>query len=1051
MPTPVTPDLESLLGKLEQRGGTPVSPEMEPKFAELEARAQRAQPPAPAPPPALPPAAPPPQSRPGGPALGPHGRVVDPATGQEFGLPGQGAHEAAPQSFAQSAIELGNAPIMALNTGKDAVFRVLAWAANPVTAFLNSEAKAGLSGEKDPALGPWLGSAKGFLLGAPHSLAEAGRAAISPEIQQPEFFSQSGMSDRNRAGLQIPMSPTAERYVRKGLDIAGGFVADAGATHLLGPLAHGAAGLLGRAAGKAGALDTVIPGIGKSLNTLQAESALTRDAQRLMAAAAGKAGQIKAEGDQAIRASQRIMAGLTKQGIDLAGTSPDGARRVNLVDELVYHWISAGTQGARYANRGEVGKAIAGLAQTPAEAAALQTAIPQMAAAYTAAWRKVGLMLEDVGYLKKGTVAKWGDKYAAVMYHSSSHNVDDIENWLHFAHDHGAMSPAAVALGEQLAGRVAGGGRGAGMAPAQARKPLAYAERVARGQEFQAALVFARSLSRETKIAGKLRGLQDIAANPEMASATRQPGWVLTGRELGFAEPTYLHPAVHAFLKNSLAPDAAASPALRALEKVSNFVKAQITTLNAPMILHKIKFDHVLAEGQAAAEGLGFTAADVARAVAARKLFMNKGTRTAAIDALRNETNAFTPRGSSLGELGQSLQGSIGIETAGQKLLAGQKKIAGLTREGIGAVEQTYKIALAEKLAPKLGYRKAAQIAQETISGEHLTNVTANAFIKAVEKYGGIPFVTARSKALPKMLAMVVHNPDILLRYSGYRVAHGLAEAGGPAVQQRQQLLPNADTAIPVPGATDRLGKPKFAASNPFAINPLDDLGHLGYGIGGPLTTGISAAMNLDLPRAFGGGGLYPITKPGEMPPLEEAAKRLEFVRQRTFPPLLGRGISRIGHALAGTTEYGGPFQEPESLTEALLGVATGLRLKAPETDRERGHRASQNVLSHQDDRQFINEYRQALRNGSAKPTISPLIAHAQTPRIAAEWYKNAYRRLADLANGNEYKGDDKKARMRLQMDWMDLLEKQYKKLSGEQLTIQTVLDQLGEGVAAGP
>lgn len=62
--------------------------------------------------------------------------------------------------------------------------------------------------------------------------------------------------------------------------------------------------------------------------------------------------------------------------------------------------------------------------------------------------------------------------------------------------------------------------------------------------------------------------------------------------------------------------------------------------------------------------------------------------------------------------------------------------------------------------------------------------------------------------------------------------------------------------------------------------------------------------------------------------------------------------------------------------------------------------------------------------------------------------YRNAYKRVVEIANGDEFKGAEKQARLRRQIDWMYALEQKYREVAHERLTIQAILSQPEEGVA---
>ena len=96
---------------------------------------------------------------------------------------------------------------------------------------------------------------------------------------------------------------------------------------------------------------------------------------------------------------------------------------------------------------------------------------------------------------------------------------------------------------------------------------------------------------------------------------------------------------------------------------------------------------------------------------------------------------------------------------------------------------------------------------------------------------------------------------------------------------------------------TDRYGRQQFLTNNPWELNPLGDVAHLGAGIGGPLTAIGSGLINVDLAKAFRTGlsslgqntQLQPIVAPGALPPDEAQRERLRFVTEHVGIPTFTR------------------------------------------------------------------------------------------------------------------------------------------------------------------
>lgn len=1060
MPTKVDARMQAILDRGNQQlagtaTGTPVDAHMQAILDRGNQQTANLQPPAPLTQMPSPQAAPtyPQPVMAGRYPLAPNGRVIDPTTGEPFGKPGEVAHENPKPTLAQQAIEGVNTAGIVTGKVMHPVIRVLSAIINPLeaaaqSAFQQTDKEAWDSSNHPEVPFPARLAHNAAALGKNllHSGPAAAAAATSPDIASTDPFSLPGIKNKQLLPGVTPGS-TVDQYLRGGLNAATSMVVGELGGPIQGALVTRGMGLAGKGLQKAGALDAVIPGIGKSINGLKQDAGITQESARLLSKAQGASGQIQTEARGAIEGARKTYADLARKGVNLVGQSQDG-RRVNAIDEYVYHWIEAGQKGAKYTDRAQALADAAALGHSPEQAQLIRQAVQKIGTDYTNAWQRVGRHLEAVGYLKPGTVQKMGGQYVAYMYHAASHNAGDIEAWLDTAAQHGFLTPEAERLGTELLGRRAVGRAAGGINPSKARKGYTFAERQALGGEFQASPIFTKSLSRDTQIAGKLGALKLIAAHPDLASDVPQAGW-LKIPEGGFGElgGKYVPPAVAHFLKNSFQTDQVNNPALKALAWVSGVVKSNITTLNLPMIMHKAKFDQVLSEGTAASEGVAFTPAMVKRAAIARKAWLKSGQAPPAIQALMDETRAFTPGGSSVGDLGKSLGASLGIETTGQKIVAGAEKLKNATRQGIGAVEQTYKIALTEALAKKYGYAKAAQIAHETISGDHMTSYIANAAIRAVEKYGGIPFVTARSKAAPLMLKIALENPQILRRWSGVDVAQGMASAIGPEAKIRQQIAGDP-TAIPIPGMKDRYGRQRLLTTNPLEVNPATDLQHLGAGVGGAASSIASGLLNTDFSRGFATGKFEPIVKPGAMPPDMARQARLDYVTGRTGPGLFTRGIPGIGRAISGTTQYGGASQEPESVTEAAIRALTGARLTTPETMDEKGRRMQTNQDERSANQRFLDQYQSALARGEVTPSDHTQWPTPDNPRDMAEWYKNAFFNLQSVVQGAQEKPGSlaAQAKIRRLADWLHYLEGKLSEVGGSQDELAQALSQAMAG-----
>src|SRR5207237_479291 len=197
----------------------------------------------------------------------------------------------------------------------------------------------------------------------------------------------------------------------------------------------------------------------------------------------------------------------------------------------------------------------------------------------------------------------------------------------------------------------------------------------------------------------------------------------------------------------------------------------------------------------------------------------------------------------------------------------------------------------------KYGYEEAARIAQETISGAH----TTTPIYQTVDRYGGIPFMTARLRSLPRMVRQAVTNPGLMRQASGIPLAAAVTAAMPPDVQERQKML--GPEAIPIPGLVDAEGRQRFLTRNPLSVNPSMDIIGLGSGVGGALGAVGEAIANVDLPHTLATGQAQPIIRPGEVPPMDADWDRTLYALQRVSPSI-GRSAQRLQVAAQGTTRF---------------------------------------------------------------------------------------------------------------------------------------------------
>jgi diguanylate cyclase (GGDEF)-like protein len=504
---------------------------------------------------------------------------------------------------------------------------------------------------------------------------------------------------------------------------------------------------------------------------------------------------------------------------------------------------------------------------------------------------------------------------------------------------------------------------------------------------------------------------------------------LLTGRQYGPAEDFIVPAHVKEALDAYLAPGTEATGFMRGWQNLARFYKSQAMFLNFPSLIHKGKYDTALAAGALADAGLKYDPITMSRGLAKAatdyRAWTRGGKMSPALAALDQNTRALLPQTGDLGDLGSSLRNALG-EKPPNMTLGFLRKARDFVPKRIGDIERTYKVMLTEALSRKYGYEEAARIAQETIGDAANTSP----IVQTLERYGGIPFLTARIKALPKLARTAVRNPGIIRQLSGIPLAQGMQAALPPDQQQRAQML--GPGAIPLPGVKDAAGRPRFVTRNPLAVSPLADIGGLGGGLGGFVGAGIEAYGNADWQRTLMTGKAESITRPGEMPPLDALGARVQFVEDRLEPSFLRAG-QRIQRASEGTTRFGGPYQEPETLTDAVLGIVTGTKLGPAETQIEQKERAQKMAGPAGRALIFANRYLNSLESGQVKPPDFPFLGQISDPLKAREAYKNAKQRLKEIVTGQQYKGDQQAAAIQRQVAWLWTLQNRYIELARAQ------------------
>lgn len=1020
MPTKVDKKIQAILDRGNQQlsgaaSGTPVDPATQAILDRGHQEVANMQPPAPVttlPAPETPPV------YPTGPVakrypLGPHGRVIDPTTGAEFDQPGQGAHENAPQTMDTLPLEKG------LKVVQEYAFKPLTFYVDPITAVLNTISEGAMKGERDPTLGPVLGSLKGAATAAITKGPRAAQQGLLGPPVTPRFLNPPGYDAPGRpGGVDLPISPGVNRGGREvGNFLLSMFGSDAAAAKMFGGVVALAAPEVRASLQSTGLLDKPIPGVGKSVNALQGEARLRNVVKQAMVKGDAIAGQIRREGDQVMQRVEGIYNGYRKRGVDFAEVLPDG-RRVNKADQLVTHWIEAGRPGATYSSRAAVEAEAVKIGLDPAD---LRT----IAADVSRVYKKTGQWLESVGFLKKGTVAHYGDQYAARLYHYASHNPADIEAAIEAGRATGTISPEA----EYLAMKVGKQGRGGGYSAAKGRKVVDPVVGEMLGREHQAGVVLGAALPRQAARGARFQALQDISRNPELFSVAQQPGWVQ--RKYGPVEG-WFHPVADKVLQQVAHPRPE-TLAEKALTRYSGLVRRGWVALNPAVQLGNIKQNIALAEGFAAAHGVHWNPGD---AIADLPGFIKAAKGKVAdpfYESLAARSRAFSGESGALGEAGRSLRGSIGIDTAAQRLAKGAKKVANAPAELFGKTEELFKYSLFKKLVKGgMSEDEAAQVTQRAL----FDHTDVDARVAALNKYGIMPFLPTRLKGLENSLSIWLKNPDILLRHSGFRLGQSALEIAGPEAQVRNRIdNPSGRLRVPIPGARDRYGRQQFASGQllsqtPFmALDPQMNNPFSG-GVFAPL---INAATNYDPFKAQMTGGDGQIVRPGSMPPLDALKARAGYAVTGTVPaltPFLGRGANRIGRAASGTTEYPGASQEPQTLTQALLQTLTGVRVSTPETPDEKGRRMITTTDERAANQRFLDEYQAAVDRGDVTPEDFSAWDSSipKDPRKLADYFKTAFLSLQSEVTGAREKPGSMaaKAKIRRLSDWMHYLEMKF-------------------------
>lgn len=1271
------------------------------------------------------------------------GHVIDPISNEPL-VKGQ-PHDVQEAGVVGKGLELATPPLQWAQTYvTNPVARVAALAYNPLAAWIKSGyQEAGKEFEQDPARANVIA---GFLRG---TISEAGLKAayqgfINPTIETTAAFSGPGIREMPLFGMK-PGTPEDEavRGILNFLaDIPIGMLADLVTTKAALPRLGKALAALEDTKLAQRLMDVPLPlpkalGGPISYRHMRVAAQQERELAHMIGGGAGRGGQILREALQAKTNAAKDIAALRQSGLNTWRKTPDG-RRVDQIDELIYHWIEAGLDDrSKFQSREQALAAARALTPDTALGDRAAAVVERNGAAYARIWRASGERLEAAGYLKPGTVEAMGDRYAAGMYHSTSHNPEDIAAWLeaaqainHETNGQYGLSEQAIALGNQLLGRMGSGG--GGVNAAKGRTVGTFAEREARGGEFQASPIFGKSISGSARIAERYEVLHEVAkskiaqpgsetvprpprpksemsegdrawqqhldeqkhgalgtkprepqpagpATPQAAGETTappEPRWtaadldkakaeveqraaeheqalqdlqaataaraapkaaptpgqprppappeldalrtarqgvqdamkevatakklaetaptevteaalaearervkearagfdqaalqyrraklspdslqaryaagaegriteaqgaldraveahlqavagqdaaaikdaeravakasaglkaakrdyregltlsdaaiqrryneavqesalrwanaqnaqarierhlaagpptmekplpvppgsrLLTGKQYGPAEGLIVPERFKRALDTYLAPPGATTPIAAAAQWLSRQYKQQAMFLAFPSLLHKAKYDTMLSIGVLTEAGVKANPLSIRRmmalAVREDKAWRTTGKMSKAVEALDQNTRALLDSHGSadLGELGSSLRNAVS-EKPPNMHIENFRRLRNSVPKGIGNIERVHKIMLTEQLAPKYGYAEAARIAQETISGAHVSSP----LYQVLDRYGGVPFLSARARSFPRFMKMAITNPGAMRLASGIPLAQAMGAAMPPDVQARQRML--GPDAIPIPGWVDQEGRQRFLSKNPLAVSPSADVLSLGTGVLGPVGALLDAWRNVDMTHTTQAGQAEPINRPGEMPPIDADWERTMYVLERGAPAI-ARSAERVAMAAQGRTRFGGPYAEPESISDALIGIATGARLGTAETTAEKQARAQRQAQSGTGQRalQAVLGYYGKLSSGqTAVPDGMAAQAERYTDLGKAKGIMLlAKQRLKSIATGRQYSPAAQTGALEHQTAWIYVLIQHFTNLAAQQQALE--------------
>ncbi len=502
------------------------------------------------------------------------------------------------------------------------------------------------------------------------------------------------------------------------------------------------------------------------------------------------------------------------------------------------------------------------------------------------------------------------------------------------------------------------------------------------------------------------------------------PGW--TKAKIGPHEGWWHPQAIHVIDNAAKVTTPSQNAAWRAVGQIAGWVRQRWASYNPIVQGGNILQNSLQAEGIAARHGVRwlpvFLKEDLPAFIKARK---NPGSDPF-FEAYARNSRAFSGESGMLGEVGSSLRNSVGIDTPAQKFTKGVKKLSESPMTGFSRIEELFKYSLFKRLV-KAGKseEEAARITDRAL----FDHMDVDGTVALLNKYGPIPFLSTKIKGLENATTILLNNPDILLRYSGLRLAQALSHAAGPEAEKRGIVdEKTGKLRFYAPGTADENGVPIAYGGGFLDVNPLS-VDRIGLDQFDPFRGGVFApalnALRNDDPFKREVTGDSFIVKPGELPPLDAILKRADVAAEAyaplgTLTPYYGREARRISRGMRGVSQYGGAGSEPETPGRAILRAFTGIRVMRTENAAEKNRRKMGNAVERLPNQIFQAQYEAAVRSGQVKRRTWPEHMLPKTPEDALAWARAALDNLRQYTLGaQDVQGSlEAQAKIRYFTDW---------------------------------